>query len=142
MNKPNFEIFPLHDADKNLIERAGFADSEILVSGGTHESPRAGAFILDVVELSEGAAVGIIVKDTHGKYIQASNTMDRPGTSVLAIGESPGVELASVSAPQTPLPDAFRVEYVVRNGSAKFGVKAAMISCARKFDRRQTARPT
>src|SRR3954470_9381178 len=102
MNTPNVVIFPSRDADGRSISRTGACDSPVITNDSPHDNPGAGAFVLSVESLSEGASVGIGVKDDAGRYVQAGSLVNLPGEYTLAIGDGLGVDRPSVSAPGTP----------------------------------------
>jgi hypothetical protein len=118
MNKP-ITILPLETRDtsgeSSIYQRSA---SEII---------GAGAFVIDIEELAEGASLVVAVQGADDTYVMASNRIDRPGRIIVAVGPGLGVEHANVAAPQTYLPQEFKVSYVVAHGPVKFSVAVAVI---------------
>jgi hypothetical protein len=119
MNK-TFEVLPVATRDTN-------GESAIFANASTTGNPGAGAFVIDVKELAEGAHLVACVLDAENRYVIASNRIDRPGKSSLVIGEGLAVERPNVYAPHTLLPDEFKLAYVVSGGAVTFGVEATTI---------------
>jgi hypothetical protein len=96
----------------------------------TNDAPdavRAGAFVVEVQEMDEGAALVVTVADADNTFVLASNRIERPCKTTIAIGPGLGLPQADVIAPGTHLPEQYKVRYVAAHGAVKFSVRASVI---------------